>query len=62
MYQEDRIWDKDLLQITSPQNQEENPDPHKPKVLLLGAPGNHESTGKDVLRNISEFEEPPQAP
>ena len=50
-----------LLQITDPQNQEENPDPHEPNVLLLGTPGKQESAWQAALRNLSDLEEPPEA-
>ena len=51
-----------LFQIIAPQNQEENPDPHEPKVLLLGTSRKQESSGKSDLRNLSDLEEPPEAP
>ena len=62
MYQEDRIWDEDLFQITSPQNQEENPDPHKPKVLFLSTPGKQESSGQDTTRNLKQLKKSPESP
>ena len=39
-------------QTTSPQNQEENPDPHEPKVLFLGTSGKKESAGQSNIRNL----------
>ena len=41
-----QMWEsgmKTFFQITTPQNQEENPDTHETKVLLLGPPGKQES-------------------
>ena len=34
-----------FFQITAPQNQEENFDPHEPKVLFLGTPVKQDSSG-----------------
>ena len=43
-------------------NHENNFDPHEPNFILLGALGKKDSTGKSDLRNLSESEEPPEAP
>ena len=51
-----------FFQITAPKNQEEHSDPHEPKILFLGIPGKQESAGQVDLRNLSELEEPPEAP
>ena len=39
-------------QITTTQNQEEKPDPHEPKVILLNKPYKNNSSGKVNLRNL----------
>ena len=52
-------WMRTFLQINSPQNQEENPDPHEPKVLFFCVSGKQESEGQSYLWNLSELEEPP---
>ena len=62
MYQEDRIWDAYFFPDNyPPQNQENNLDPHEPKVLLFGTLRKQESTGQAALRNISELEKTPEA-
>ena len=48
--------------ITSPQNQEEKPDPHEPKVIFLGTPVKQDSSSQSTLRNLWELEESPEAP
>ena len=60
-----KIWKSGMrifFQINAPQNQEENPDPHEPNILLLGTPGKQEYAGQTTLRNQLELEEPPEAP
>ena len=37
-------------------------DPHKPKVLFLVTPFKQDSVGQAALKNLSELEEPPEAP
>ena len=53
---------RNFFQITTPKNQEENPESHETKVLFLGTPGKQESERNATLRNISELEEPPEDP
>ena len=51
-----------FFQITAPQNQEENLGPHKSKVLFLGTTGKQDSAGQAALSNLSDLEEPSEAP
>ena len=51
-----------IYQITAPQNQENNLDPHESNVLFLGTHGKQASDGQVDLRNLSELKEPPEDP
>ena len=51
-----------IFQITASQNQEDNPDPHEPKVLFLGTPVKKESAGQATISNLSYLEETPESP
>ena len=49
-------------QITGPQNQENSSDPHEPEVIFLGTTGKQDSAGQAALSNLSDLEEPSEAP
>ena len=51
-----------FFQITDPQNQEDNFDPHEPQVLFLVTPGKQDYLVQAAPRNLSDLEEPPKSP
>ena len=51
-----------FFQITDPQNQEDNFDPHEPQVLFLVTPGKQDYLVQAAPRNLSDLEKPPKSP